>query len=513
MAEEYKGFRIFNTMFQHLWTNSQGVQIQYEDDTYGEPEAAVDATKIPTGELYINNEFAGFYPNSKYGVKAMLERACACLVKNDGANGNGCGWELDQDLYTRLNALDGTDNAYHPYKEKNPLLWTSNGQQTYTDSDGKLHKASKSVALVPCSYVYAMFFKNIVTGYKLMVALNYVGMHSYYSSYTSSGGFNDAGWLYNHVHSGMGLILSGHESEYCRIGGFMMSMIPPANPGGVQDDWHPEFSIRSDNFYPPTMFPIVCQYASNAYYNAYYGNGSTSYPNYPYAAYGSASLVRTGTTESPNGSSVNYSDKGCVVGTNSKISILLDTKGNIGISSYHKYTYTSNPILFLGPFFKKKLYDYDEHPQRYLCSFGYDCARNTDYRTDSPSSSQYLYSGWSVCAWNSTSIGNSYMLETNISTGDPASDQIYAAYPAVDDTVHTNYRYSKACYTPIGLIDEDVIRCSRTNGLIRGQTFNNGEWCYIYGVGVQTGTTASSYLYMSIRWDKDRNGTKTFIGY
>lgn len=68
-------------------------------------------------------------------------------------------------------------------------------------------------------------------------------------------------------------------------------------------------------------------------------------------------------------------------------------------------------------------------------------------------------------------------------------------------------------YTTIGLIDEEVLRASSPDGLIPGQTFNDGQWCFVnpnYTFTIQDGATESSLLSLSIRWDGQFNGTETF---
>ena len=472
MPSAYKGFRCFPLTFQHLNTSSTGVTVEYENDGV-----------TPTGRLLINDSFAGFYPNSKYGVKALLEDTLAPLADSTI---NGVGWSLDTELYTRLNALDGNDPAYEKFKEENPLLWTPS---TQTLPNGNI--APKSVKLIPCSYVYAMFFKH-TTGHKLMVAYNYVAMHSYNSEYKSNGGYNDAGWLVKHIHQQVrGYTPETDSGMYTRIGGFMMSMIPPANPGETQEDWHPEFSIRSENFYPDTMFPIVAQFAPNNYYDV-------NYSSYTLNSYAGASLIRQGTDETYNSSQ--YNSKGIVVGSRSKTAVLADTKGNVGLCSHHNYMYDSAPLIILGPLYKKKIYDYDSLSTRYLACINYHMSRSYTSST----SDQFAY-----CAWYSTVQSQDYIFHLNTS-GVNTYGTSYAAYPAMSNDVYASYRYSKAVYTTLGLIDEEVIRVSATDGLIRGQTFNDGEWCYITGVGTNTSPT-TPVLYMSIRWDNAFNGTKTFV--
>ena len=468
MPNGYKGFRCFPLSFQHLNTTSTGVTVEMENDGV-----------TPTGRLLINDSFAGFYPNSKYGVKALLENTLAPLVDSSI---NGVGWSLDTELYTRLNALDGDDEAYTAFKTENPLLWTPS---TPTLPNGNV--APKSVKLLPCSYVYAMFFKH-TSGHKLMVAYNYLSMHSYHNVETTTGGYNDAGWLHNHVHSSV----RGSSDYYTRIGGFMMSMIPPANQGDTQEDWHPEFSIRSENFYPSTMFPIIAQFAPNTYYTRDYSS-SSYYSN----AYAGASLIRQGTTEVYNGQ---YNNKGVVVGTQSKTSVLVDSKGNVGLCSHHNYTYNSSPMIILGPLYKKKIYEDDTLSLRFLLGLNYCFSRT--YTSSTTDNSAY-------CAWYSTvqSITSFFGLNKSGNSGGYTS---YAAYPAMSNDVYASYRYSKAIYTILGLVDEEVLRVSATDGLIRGQTFNDGEWCYITGLETNTSPTSPT-LYMSIRWDNEFNGTKTFL--
>ena len=468
MPGDYKGFRVFPLTFQHLNTTSTGVTVEMEND--GE---------TPTGRLLINSALAGFYPNSKYGVKALLEETLAPLVDSSV---NGVGWSLDTELYTRLNALDPNDEAYAAFKTANPLLWTPSST---TLPNGNV--APKSVKLLPCSYVYAMFFKH-TSGHKLMVAYNYLAMHSYYDAETNSGGYNDAGWLHNHVHVGV----RGYSSNYTRIGGFMMSMIPPANQGDTQEDWHPEFSIRSENFYPSTMFPIIAQFAPNTYYNISYSSSS-----YYYNSYAGASLIRQGTTEEPQG---NYSSKGIVVGTQSKTALRADSKGNVGLCSHHNYTNNSAPMIILGPLYKKKIYNDDTLSTRFLACVNYHVSR---FYTSSSSENS------AICAWYSISQSIEYILGLT-KQGVGSTYTPYAAYPAMSNEIFASYRYSKAVYTTLGLVDEEIIRVSATDGLIRGQTFNDGEWCYITGVQTNTSPTSPN-LYMSIRWDTDFNGTKSFV--
>ena len=90
----------------------------------------------------------------------------------------------------------------------------------------------------------------------------------------------------------------------------------------------------------------------------------------------------------------------------------------------------------------------------------------------------------------------------------------YTAYPACPSTVFTNFRYAKAAYTERGLIDEEVFRWISSEGLVKGQTYNDNQWIYLgsdynfYAEDTYNGSRR--YLYPSMRWDGEFNGTKTF---
>lgn len=488
------GFRIWNKRFQAVNVTTTGVTVEYENDGV-----------TPTGRMLSNGEFIGYYPNTQtldgeelsLGVRASLEDTCQPLVD---PNVNGVGWELDYDLYTRLNTLSAYDLSYPEFKRRNPLLYTPS---TPLLPNG--NNAPKSVRLFPSQFLYCMFFKH-TSGYKLMVGLSYTGLSVARDSY-SINNYNkqDAGFLYNHIHS------SCHSMTYQQyrtsIGMFIVSMIPPANEGEIQDDWHPELSIRDENFYAPSMFPIYAMASgqTNDNYNessAYYNNGS---------------WIRLGTSTTYDAGL----NSGVLVGTSMKTSLLADSKGNVGLSYHYKAnsnTQELNPIIFIGPIYKNKIYDSsrDRLPQRFISAWSYASLGNI-------LNNEYNIRACAWChTWNGTYINIASTIVTksyirlnsvDITNGNPSMEQIYTAYPALPSDVYTNYRYSKALYTTIGLIDEDVLRAVNQSGLISGQTFNNGSWCFINSFGIpelQDGTTASSLLSLVIRWDGDFNGIETF---
>lgn len=343
-----------------------------------------------------------------------------------------------------------------------------------------------------------------------MVSLSYTGMHCKYNDTSAIYNNQDVGWLWNHIHYSFRRNMSnyGDSTNYSTVGGFMLSMIPPANEGDTQDDWHPEFSIRSENFYQPTSFPIVSMMDS-------YCSGSS---NNNEDRYNCASWIRIGTSTAYNGGT----NAGVLVGTNMKTFILADTKGNVGLG--YRYTASTNtleinPIIFIGPIYRKKLYEEDTLPQRFLGSWSYaTLGSGNDYTSANGSGRK--------CAWCIATGSSYYTLGGDYTSSswkrlncvtrtnaDSTWYQVYTAYPALPSDVYTNYRYSKAMYTTLGLIDEEVLRASSPNGLIPGQTFNDGQWCFMnssYTFTIQDGTTESSLLSLSIRWDGQFNGTETF---
>lgn len=486
---EYKGFRIWNVNFQALEATTSGVTIEYENDG-----------TTPTGRLLKNGAFAGYYPNTQtvdggsvaLGVKASLEDTCAPLVDADV---NGVGWSLDTDLYTRLNNLESS--IFPLFKEKNPLLWTPD---TPTLSNG--NSAPKSVRIIPCRYVYAMFFKH-TTGHKLMVMLNYAGMHTNLSSYQDNYKL-DAGFLRNHIHQATVVKNSVDQSYGCSaVGGFILSMMPPSN-----EDWHPEYQIRDELFYPVSSFHIVSQFSAGFYYS----NGSST------SAWKCASWLRVGANTSSSGTS---SDAGILVGTALKTSILADSKGNIGIGYRYKAssnTTDMNPLMFIGPFYTTMLNSNDTTPHRFLASFGNSLNRYSyeHYQSINHSMSAWQsYNNESYCNYGSHNY-TSY-LHCMTSNGDSAYIRIYTAYPAISSDVYSTYRYSKAAYTTSGLLDSEVLRFVNPNGIISGQTYNDGQWCFIPSIAsmyislvAEDGTTSSEYLYPVIRWDTEFNGADTF---
>lgn len=488
------GFRIWNKRFQAVDITTTGVTVEYENDGV-----------TPTGRMLSNGEFIGYYPNTQtldgeelsLGVRASLEDTCAPLVD---PNVNGVGWELDYDLYSRLNALSADDISYPEFKRRNPLLYTPSSQLLPNGNN-----APKSVRLFPSQFLYCMFFKH-TSGYKLMVGLSYTGLSVARASY-STDNYNkqDAGFLYNHIHSSCYSVI--YNQYRTSIGMFIVSMIPPANEGEIQDDWHPEISMRDENFYAPTMFPIYAMSSGQILDNN----------NQSFAYYNNGSWIRLGTSTAYNAGL----NSGVLVGTSMKTSLLADGKGNVGLAYHYKASSNTrelNPIIFIGPIYKNKIYDSsrDRLPQRFISAWSYASLGNhltTEYNIRACAWCHSFNSSYVDIA--SEDVTKSYirLSSVDITNGGPSMEQVYTAYPALPSDVYTNYRYSKALYTPIGLIDEDVLRAINPSGLVSGQTFNSGSWCFLNSFGIpelQNGTTSSSVLSLVIRWDGNFNGIETF---
>ena len=209
-----------------------------------------------------------------------------------------------------------------------------------------------------------------------------------------------------------------------------------------------------------------------------------------------------------------------------KLSLLLDSKGCIGLS--YKYTASSNtlslnPMILVGPLYKSKVSESDT-----LCTSKLGVSLRNIWLNPYGNSSSFQNSAWlsfkggyynSVYFTNNTNY-SSALFGFSENASSIIFKNVYTAYPALDSGVYLNYRYAKSGYTQVGFIDEDIFRWTRQDGLAEGQTYSNGEWCYI-GNGEFPGyltaynnynnSGSSDYLYPSIRWDSAANGSKTFV--
>lgn len=492
---DYKGFRIFNLDFQAMTKDTTNVSEQLDDQL--NPDSL-------NGRLLNSNTSARYWTEDDKGLAAHLEDFLAPMIE---LTSNGVGWCLDTDLYRRLNSLDGDDPAFYEFKNRNPLLYTP-----------ETTSGAKTIKLVPTTYTRVMCFKH-TSGYKLMVGLSLYAMDGYeqFEKYTSSSGSyysyrTDPGFLVRHEY-GAYKSYNSNYSAYPLKGGFFFSMIPPADVGSTQDDWHLEYSIRDEKFYSPTMTSVIHMMHSG--YTTYNSNNADRNCFLP-----GTSWLHTGTS-----TLCTNSNSGILVGTNMKLSLMLDSTGIVGIS--YKYTSGSNttylnPMMFIGPMYKKKIWSNDTLSTKYLGAF---LIRSEFPSNSSTSNSYYIYrnSAWySASAYgSSTSYYSGYYINTSYSTmisfNSSASDfsaySIYTAYPAVSSSVETNYRYAKAGYTTRGLLNEEVFRWTGSNGLVSGQTYNDGDWIFLgtlVSLTAEDGTTSSATLYPNLKWDGEFNGTKTF---
>ena len=489
MPNEYKGFRIWPLEFQAMKTDT----------------ADVDTTHTAEGRLSIPSTGAKYWTEDDKGLAAFLEDFLKPMCSDTGTerdDHNGCGWSLDSDLYSRLYALDGSDPAYSTFKSYNPNLWAPNNTN-----------GSKTVRLIPTSYVMVMFFKH-TSGYKAMIGLSLYAMSGsdnlssfeYNSSYSRK---VDPGFLYRHVYANTGYYSSSSYDEYAGLGGFFISMIPPANPGDTRDDWHPEYSIHDENFYPPTMSEISYMIHTQIHKNSH-------------CHFAGSSWLHIGTSTAYNA----QGNAGVIVGTNMKTCLLLDSIGNVGVS--YKYTASSNTtylnaMIITGPLYKHKFWSNDTLCTRNIGIINKSIIGYTVYSGGSPA---YINAAWISNSNGSSNYFNYFNNPVNqlgaayAGVGSFLDDgsgmdryAVYTAYPALKSNVEDNFRYAKAGYTTTGTINEDILRWTGTSGLIVGQTYNDSQWIYLggdYTVSANNGTSSSSSLYPSLRWDGEFNGTLTF---
>lgn len=496
MSGEYKGFRIWNLEFQVMTPGASNVV----DDGNGRMHNSV------TNAIYWDETDDGLRSHLLDFLNPMID-----------SNTNGVGWELDDEVYTRLyNIVDNNDPAY--------LNFISRNQDIYDAKNNP--SGDKTIKLAPTEYARVMCFKHEL-GYRAMIGLSLYSMDTsnkitQFCSSTSYSAKTDPGFNKYHVYRNDPRVTSfGSYANGFSIGGLFMAMIPPDNnsdtPSGI---WNLEQNIYDEAFFIPTMSQIVPMIHST---HEWSNNTSISGDNMNYA--GSCWLKR--------GTSTVYSagqNAGMLNGTNCKLSLMLDSKANVCMS--YKYesdqnTKYINPMIWLGPIYKKKIYNDDTLCTRnlgILCA--YMCGNsNQNYSSDIPSGSRLYNSAWctgsqyykfydGIPAQDSSSSAMRLVGSLKSDASETLGYKPYTAYPACPSTVYTNFRYAKAAYTERGLIDEEVFRWINSSGLIKGQTYNDNQWIYLgseynfYAEDTYNGTR--TYLYPSMRWDGEFNGTKTF---
>lgn len=488
MSGEYKGFRIWNLEFQVMTPGASNVV----DDGNGRMHNSV------TNAIYWDETDDGLRSHLLDFLNPMIDSST-----------NGVGWELDDEVYTKLyNIVQQADPAYENFTSRNSNIYEAKNNPS----------GDKTIKLAPTEYVRVMCFKHIL-GYRAMIGLSLYAMDTSNKITTFINAIGntcklDPGFNKFHVYRNdpTRTSFSGNQQGYS-IGGLFISMIPPENnsdtPSGI---WNLEQNVYDEAFFIPTMFQIVPMIHGG------HTATSNSYVSYQTYYTGCSWLKRGTSTQSGN------SNAGMLDGTNCKLSLILDSKANVCLS----YKYVSdqntkyiNPIICLGPIYKKKIYSDDT-----LCTrnMGVLCASITgNYRTGSYTDPLYN-SAWSTGSsyyeyYNNMSYNDSdsAMRLVGSLTSDAKETNgymLYTAYPACPSTVYTNFRYAKAAYTERGLIDEEVFRWINSSGLVKGQTYNDNQWIYLgssYNFYAEdTYGNERRYLYPSMRWDGAFNGTKTF---
>lgn len=493
MSGEYKGFRIWNLEFQVMTPGASNVV----DDGNGRMHNSV------TNAIYWDETDDGLRSHLLDFLNPMIDSST-----------NGVGWELDEEAYNKFyNIVQNNDPAYSAFITRNSNIWDAKNNPT----------GDKTIKLVPTSFVRVMCFKHIL-GYRAMIGLSLYAMDAFnaidqYMESTSYSSKIDPGFNKYHVYR---TPKTKHpSSRYWAIGGLFMTMIPPENNSDIPSGmWNLEQNVYDEAFFPPTMTQVIPMIYGSHSWNK---NSSGSYTINYEANYACCSWLKRGT-------STTYSagqNAGMLNGTNCKLSLMLDSKANVCMS----YKYVSdqntkyvNPMIWLGPIYKKKIYNDDT-----LCTknLGILCSSITGTlgdKSESDTGAYEYFSAWCTGSsyynyYNNWTYNNSYAalhlvgtLSSDASTTDVYN--LYTAYPACPSTVFTNFRYAKAAYTERGLIDEEVFRWVSPEGLVKGQTYNDNQWIYLgseynfYAEDTYNGTR--TYLYPSMRWDGEFNGTKTF---
>lgn len=488
MSGEYKGFRIWNLEFQVMTPNTSGV--------------------VDDGDGRMHNSSTGaiYWDETDDGLRSHLLDFLAPMY--DGTN--GVGWELDEEVYTRLyNIVDENDPTYSNFISRNQNIYDAKNNPS----------GDKTIKLAPTEYVRVMCFKHEL-GYRAMIGLSLYAMDTsnkitQFIDNSQRTCKLDPGFNKYHVYRNDPAVSFSSESQGFSIGGLFMAMIPPENDSNIPSGmWNFEQNVYDEAFFVPTMTQIVPMIHST---HSASSNTSISYnTNYQ----GCSWLKRGTSTQYSN------SNAGMLNGTNCKLSLMLDSKATIWLS----YKYVSdqntkyiNPMIILGPIYKKKIYADDT-----LCTrnFGVLCQAITGNQSDSSSSQNNPYYNSAWCAGSSyyeyySGRGSSSNLNAYRLVGTFSSDAsitnayyLYTAYPACPSGIYTNFRYAKAAYTERGLIDEETFRWVNSDGLVKGQTYNDNQWIYLgssynfYAEDTYNGTR--TYLYPSIKWDGAFNGTKTF---
>lgn len=454
----------------------------------------LDSSDNPTGRLLSSD--------SKYYTEDDIGLACHLrdfLHPMTDQSENGVGWSLDNELYSHLySVVQSGDETYTTFINDNQNIYDStlnpNGETT--------------VKLAKTSYVRAMFFKHTL-GYKAMIGLSLYAMDA--SSILSSFYENarstkvDLGFNINHIFRSA----PSNSSYTPSHGGMFVSIIPPGSKTDPEYRFYAEKDITDSGFFPPTATPVVPM--MHTYF--YRATGENSYYGCSWLKLGTSTTYNAGNTA------------GVIAGTNMKLSLLLDSKGCVGLS--YKYTATSNttylnPLIIIGPLYKEKISVSDSLSTSKLCIL----TRNIKTNYSPGNSGIYSYKNAAWLSYDDSYRSNfytgyrsdpNYIFSFSSNASYIRADSVYTAYPALDSGVYLSYRYAKSGYTTVGFIDNDMLVWTDNSGLVPGQLYNDGQWCYIGSTNIDfisannnTSSSTTDYLYPSIRWDSAFNGTKTF---
>ena len=440
MSGEYKGFRIWNLEFQVMTPGASNVV----NDGNGRMHNSV------TNAIYWDETDDGLRSHLLDFLNPMID-----------SNINGVGWSIDEEAYNKFyNIVTENDPAYSAFITRNSNIWDAKNNPT----------GDKTIKLAPTEYVRVICFKHTL-GYRAMIGLSLYAMDTFnkitqFINNTRYSTKLDPGFNKYHVYRNDPNTSFSGSIRGLSIGGLFMSMIPPDNDSNIPSGmWNLEQNVYDEAFFIPTMSQIVPMIHSSHFAD------SDTLSSYSY--YRGCSWLKRG-----NSTQYNANNAGMLDGTNCKLSLILDSKANICLS----YKYVSdqntkyvNPMIWLGPLYKKKIYNDDT-----LCTknLGVMCASITGNSGQGYTNKSQIGESYNSAWCTGTSYNNYYTnnyydtsADAKLIVGSFSSDasetlgyKLYTAYPACPSTVYTNFRYAKAAYTERGLIDEEVFRwisCAR----------------------------------------------------
>lgn len=323
----------------------------------------------------------------------------------------------------------------------------------------------KPILLTPTARTYAAFLVHR-TGAKLMIA------HSRYGVFDAetSGNYCDTGFLGVKTFINATESTSGNTSRNKYFG--LMSCFIPADAALSGSDFHPEYSIRTNEFYPSVGTKII----TSGYITSTNSNQAQQ-------------------RQYQNVDGVPYSCLSGAYGSVGEWFVLCDTsKAALGIGMKAKIDEPPN-IYFIGD-----LSDGTSFANFRGQIIQFDC-----YYASASSSFTKFYEGR-----QNTNRSTSGGFSTSLSGGNTISATLQIAYGGIGTRTLAGRLYFTNCCT-----DPELFGFIPASGAITNQTFNNGEWLTLSSDDnfftttyyANTTTTPSNKQFVPIiSWDKAFNG-------